>query len=145
MLNELLILSSNIIYEKYTQNSVFIRYGEKGKKAYILLKGEIDILVPQPQRMLLPENDFLFFLANCAKFNEIGLLNLNVTENFSVLPLAVFDDVSHLMTKQKRRNLKRYIENILNGMIQKLLLMLKIFQQLLKQFKLITLRLIDYI
>ena len=39
-------ISSNIMYTKFNNNRLLMRYGEEGKKFYLLLKGDVAILIP---------------------------------------------------------------------------------------------------
>ena len=48
LLNDLLVLGSTLVYEKFPKSHVLIRFGEKGSKAYINLSGSVGVLIKRP-------------------------------------------------------------------------------------------------
>jgi hypothetical protein len=94
LLKDLLTLSEAMIYEKQKKNTVLLRYGEKGNTAYIILNGEVDVLIESSSIKNMGEKCYLFYLANLIKYQEYGLLNLNVNENFKIFPIDIIDDIT---------------------------------------------------
>ena len=45
LLNNLLVLGSALVHEKYPKNYILIHFGEKGSKAYINLSGQVAVLI----------------------------------------------------------------------------------------------------
>ena len=39
-------ISSTIIYEKFNKNRIVVKYGDEGKKFFLILKGEVQVLLP---------------------------------------------------------------------------------------------------
>lgn len=87
------IIATYMNYEKLDCNRVLMRFGDKGKKAYIMLNGEIDILIKSPKVMKVYEKDYLIYLATLIRYREYGLVNVVVNENFNVYPLEIEDDL----------------------------------------------------
>ena len=87
------IIATYMNYEKLDCNRVLMRFGDKGKKAYIMLNGEIDILIKSPKVMKVYEKDYLVYLATLIRYREYGLVNVVVNENFNVYPLEIEDDL----------------------------------------------------
>ena len=81
LLNDLLALSSTLVYEKFPKNYVLIRYGEKGSKAYINLSGQVAVLIKKEYKLLLTEEEYLYYLATLINYNEFELANLAINDN----------------------------------------------------------------
>lgn len=94
LLKDLLTLSEAVVYEKQKKNAVLIRYGEKGNTAYIILNGAVDVLIASSSIKNMGEKSYLFYLANLIKYQEYGLLNLTVNENFKIFPIDIIDDIT---------------------------------------------------
>ena len=94
LLKDLLTLSEAMQYEKHKKNTVLLRYGEKGNTAYIILNGDVDVLIESSSIKNMGEKCYLFYLANLIKYQEYGLLNLTVNENFKIFPIDIVDDIT---------------------------------------------------
>ena len=94
LLKDLLTLSEAMIYEKQKKNTVLLRYGEKGNTAYVILSGVVDVLIESSSIKNMGEKCYLFYLANLIKYQEYGLLNLTVNENFKIYPMDIIDDIT---------------------------------------------------
>ena len=93
LLNDLLALSNTLVYEKFPKNYVLIRFGEKGSKAYINLSGQVVVLIKKEYKLLLTEEEYLYYLANLINYNEYELANLVINENYKSLPIEIIDDI----------------------------------------------------
>ena len=98
ILKELLNLSQSMSYEKYQQESILMRFGDKGSTAYVILDGKVDVLIKTFKNMYITKNDYLFYLANLLKYSEYGLLTEVINENFLVFPIEIYDsqNIKHL-------------------------------------------------
>ena len=94
LLKDLLTLSEAMIYEKQQKNTVMMRYGEKGSTAYIILNGQVDVLIETSSFKNLGEKSYLYYLANLIKYHEFGLVNLAVNDNFKKFPIEIIDDIT---------------------------------------------------
>ena len=94
LLNNLLVLGSTLVYEKFPKNYVLIRFGEKGSKAYINLSGSVAVLIKKAYKLLLTEDEYLHYLANLIRYNEYEMVNLVVNENYKIFPIKIFDDIN---------------------------------------------------
>ena len=94
LLNDLLALSNTLVYEKFQKNYVLIRFGEKGSKAYINLSGQVAVLIKKEYKLLLTEEEYLYYLANLINYNEYELANLVINENYKSLPIEIIDDIN---------------------------------------------------
>lgn len=87
------IIANHMGYEKLEKNKILMRFGDKGRKAYIILDGTVDILIKSPKKVKLREREYLYYIANLIKYKEYGLVNLVVNENFTTFPMYIDDDV----------------------------------------------------
>ena len=94
LLKDLLTLSDAMIYERQPKDNVLIRYGDKGNTAYIILNGQVDVLIETSTIKNLGEKTYLYYLANLIKYQEYGLLNITINENFKKFPLIIIDDIT---------------------------------------------------
>ena len=94
LLKDLITLSEAMIYEKQQNNTVMMRYGDKGSTAFIILKGQVDVLIENAFLKNLGEKTYLFYLANLIKYHEFGLVNLTVNDNFKKYPIEIIDDIT---------------------------------------------------
>ncbi len=91
---DLRLIAQNLGYEKLPESHILMRLGEKGKKAYITLNGNIDILIKSSKEMKVLEKDYLYYIANLIRYREYGLVNIVMNDNFSIFPLEIIDDIS---------------------------------------------------
>ena len=59
---DLQLIAQNLGYEKLPESHILMRLGEKGKKAYITLNGNIDILIKTCKEMKVLEKDYLYYI-----------------------------------------------------------------------------------
>ena len=104
LLKDLITLSEAMIYEKQQKNTIMMRYGDKGSTAYIILKGQVDILIESSYIKNLGEKSYLYYLANLIKYHEFGLVNLTVNDNFKKYPIEIIDDIT---TKSHNDNIRK--------------------------------------
>ena len=69
-------------YQNYPQNKIICRYGDKGKNAFIVLNGEVDILIKQKKLVRLEEENFHLYIATLIKYKEYSILLNVIKENF---------------------------------------------------------------
>ena len=112
LLKDLLTLSEAMVYEKQQKNTVLMRYGEKGNTAFIILKGQVDVLIETSCFKNLGEKGYLYYLANLIKYHEYGLVNMAVNENFKKFPIEIIDDITIKANNTINRIKSNNINNI---------------------------------
>ena len=115
ILKDLLNLSKTITYEKYDKNHIITRFGEIGTTAYVILRGNIDVLIKNFKVMSITKYDYLYYLANLIRYGEYGLLNEVINENFNVYPLELEDkneknENKPILVDKRRNNTAKNIE-----------------------------------
>ena len=88
ILKDLISLSESMTYEKYQKNFILTKFGDIGSTAYVILDGQVDVLIKSFKNMNISKYDYLFYLATLLKYSEYGLLNEAINENFSKFPLV---------------------------------------------------------
>jgi CRP-like cAMP-binding protein len=51
-------ISSTIIYEKFNKNRIIVKHGDEGKKFFLILKGEVQVLLPTKKNVRMKQNEF---------------------------------------------------------------------------------------
>ena len=75
--------------EYFKKNNLVCRFGEKGEKFYIILKGKVTFMVPKAMKCFLNFEEYVIYLMQLRKNNEFELLNNLIAENRIFYP---FDD-----------------------------------------------------
>lgn len=88
----LINLSKLISYQKIQKNYVLLKYGDLGNTAYLILDGQVNILIKSFKYMYVSKYDYLFYLAKLLKYSEYGLLNDTINENFPNFPIQIFEN-----------------------------------------------------
>jgi len=68
-------LSGQIKYEKRFKNRILFKEGDKGDKFYIILKGEVGILIPQEKVITCCPSEYLKYLICLHLYQEKSLIN----------------------------------------------------------------------
>ena len=78
-------LVGQIKYEKKGKNRILFKEGDKGDKFYIILKGEIGILIPQEKIINCCPTEYLKYLINLYLYQEKSLINKLLLANRDTL------------------------------------------------------------
>jgi len=98
--DSLYFISSNISYTKFNGNRLLMRYGEEGKKFYLLLKGDVSILIPIKKIVNISINEYKRFIALLIIYKEYKILTEVLKENKSVFNMELnFMESSHNFDK----------------------------------------------
>ena len=79
-------IALNMKYEYFNKNTVMFKYGDKGDKFYIILKGKIGFLIPQKVKLKLNEEEYLINLAHLYQNGEFELV-----KHIMLINQATFD------------------------------------------------------
>ena len=89
LIEYLQIIAQHLEYEHYDKNQILCRFGDKGKNAYVILKGSIDILIKQNKKVKITEKDYIIYLANLVKYKEFYLLSMVLKDNYDIYPVEI--------------------------------------------------------
>jgi len=135
----LLKISVDIKCEKISNNSLVVRYGEKGTKFFILLKGIVGILLIKENKLKLTFYEYILHLFRLYLFNEIELFYKTIAKNHLVYNIEEeeienFLELYKIHKKNGKLNLLKF--NILDDMdIKHLCYFIESFSQLAKDYK----------
>ena len=87
--DSLRFISSNIMYSKFSNNRLLMRFGEEGKKFYLLLKGEVAILIPIKTIISITINEYKRYIALLIIYKEFKLLIEVLKENSSTYDVGL--------------------------------------------------------
>lgn len=86
------IIAQHLEYEHYDKTQILFRFGDKGKNAYVILKGSIDILINQNKKVKITEKDYIIYLANLVKYKEFYLLSMVLKDNYDIYPVEITNE-----------------------------------------------------
>ena len=91
---QILTISKHLGYEKIEQNTVLMRLGDKGIKAYIMLSGNVDVIIKTAKKMTITSKSYLYYIANIIRYKEYGILNAVINDNFITYPIEIINDIT---------------------------------------------------
>ena len=74
-------ISLHLRHEFIPKNNIVCRFGEKGEKFYIILKGKVIFLIPKPSKCYLNLEEYVLYLIQLRKNNEFELINNLLVQN----------------------------------------------------------------
>ena len=74
-------ISLNLHHEYIPKNNLVCRYGERGEKFYIILKGRVNFFVPKPNKCYLNFEEYILYLMQLRRNNEFELINNLLVQN----------------------------------------------------------------
>ncbi len=103
------IMSYNLECEEYLKNNFIMRVGEIGKKFYVILSGNVSVLVPKVLSVFMNKKQYISHLKMLFKYNEINLLERTFYNNSSV-----YDDIRLEEIKEEKKKKKKKKKKLLN-------------------------------
>ena len=74
-------ISIHLRHEFIPKNNLVCRYGERGEKFYIILKGKVIFIIPKPSKCYLNLEEYVLYLMQLRKNKEFELINNLLVEN----------------------------------------------------------------
>ena len=74
-------ISSTIIYDKFNKNRIVVKFGDEGKKFFLILKGEVQVILPNKRSIILQQREFKRYLLLLYIYKEFEMLKLVIKEN----------------------------------------------------------------
>ncbi len=103
-------ISIHLRHEFIPKNNLVCRYGEKGEKFYIILKGKVTFFVPKMIKCYLNFEEYINYLMQLRKNEEFELINNLVVENRSHYPIE--DDNLDEYLINEYESYKKYLQKI---------------------------------
>lgn len=95
-------ISVHLRHEFIPKNNLVCRYGEKGEKFYIILKGRVNFLIPKPSKCYLNLEEYIVYLMQLRKNNEFELINNLLVQNRISYPIEDDDFDSYILREYER-------------------------------------------
>ena len=80
-------ISIHLRHEYIPKNNVVCRFGERGEKFYIILKGKVKFFIPKVQKCYLNFEEYILYLMRLRKNDELGLINNIISQNQPIFPI----------------------------------------------------------
>ena len=80
-------ISIHLRHEYIPKNNLVCRFGEKGEKFYIILKGKVTFLVPKMMKCYLNLEEYIIYLMQLRKNEEFELINNLLVQNRIFYPI----------------------------------------------------------
>lgn len=74
-------IAEKIIYQKYNKDRLILRYGEEGNKFYLLLKGEVHVILPIKKTVYISIKEFKRYMFLLFIYKEFEILKMVIKEN----------------------------------------------------------------
>ena len=124
-------LTMKLKYEYIEKNKIIYLHGTYPEKFYIILKGEVDIIIPNEMEVMMTEYEYYYYILRLYKFQEHSLLEKVLNKNYDIYPLdkklledwiqTGFNTLVNLekesemnRIKRKKKNAKTYTPNYTN-------------------------------
>ena len=98
-------ISSKLKYEHIGKNKLICKFGDKSDKFYIILKGKVTFYVPKLNKQYFSQEEYIKFLLNLRKKDEIELIKINMETNNYMYNLG--DDFDNYILNSLKKHEKR--------------------------------------
>lgn len=82
-------LAGEFDYTFCPENSALFNYGDIGDKFYVIIKGEVAILIPQEKQISLSYFEYVAYLCNLSRYKEIGIMHKCIEMNNSIFNVSL--------------------------------------------------------
>lgn len=83
--------------EEITKNNIVFYNGQIGKTFYIILEGEVSVLLPNEYNLFMTMDEYLEYLKYLYKFNDYELLRLSYESNKEILKMNDYEMSTELI------------------------------------------------
>ena len=80
-------LAINLKSEFIEKNKIIYLHGDTPDKYYIILKGEVDIIIPNEMEVMMTEYEYFYYILRLYKCQEHSLLAKVLNKNYDLYPL----------------------------------------------------------
>ena len=125
-------LTNQLNYEYFEKNKIIFKNGDIPDKYYIILKGEVDIIVPNEIEVMMTEFEYFFYILRLYRFQEHPLLKKVLNKNYNLYPLnkrlledwihTAYNTLRHLEQEaqlnkivRKKKNPNKYLTSYKNA------------------------------
>ena len=80
-------LALQLKYEYFEKSKIIYLHGGYPDKYYIILKGEVDIIIPNEMEVMMTQYEYYFYILRLYKHQEHSLLEKVLNKNYDIYPL----------------------------------------------------------
>ena len=99
-------ISEDLKCEEYTKNTFMMKVGDIGKKFYVIISGNVSVLVPKIINVLMTRQQYIYHLKLLYSLGEFTLLDRTFKNNLSAFPDFKSNDFEKLKNKMKKNKNK---------------------------------------
>ena len=138
-------ISVSLVLEQFYKNNIIFRLGDTGDKFYLILKGNVSVLIKQEKKVKMTRYEYISYLKYLDTINEKGLQEIIIESNkidFSRFEIEPYlnnkiqlekNDIEKEITYQHKKNLElchpnEYIDRV-TGKTSKLVMKDLVFVQ----------------
>jgi len=114
-------LALQLKYEYIEKNKIIYLHGDYPDKYYIILKGEVDIIIPNEMEVMMTEYEYYYYILRLYKCHERTLLEKVLDKNYDTYRLDIklledwiqtgFNTLLNLEKESELNKLKRSRKN----------------------------------
>ena len=114
-------LSLQLKYEYVEKNKIVYLHGDYPDKYYIILKGEVDIIIPNEMEVMMTEYEYYYYILRLYRYQEHSLLEKVLDKNYDIYRLDIklledwiqtgFNTLINLEKESELNKLKRKKKN----------------------------------
>ena len=125
-------LTIKLKYEFIEKNKIVYKHGDVADRYFIILKGEVDLLIPNEMEVMMSEYEYFYYILRLYKYQEHALLEKVMSKNYGLYPLnkklledwiqTAFNTLLNLeaeselnKNKRKKKNIKNITPNYTNA------------------------------
>ena len=80
-------LAMQLKYEYFEKGKIIYLHGGYPDKFYIILKGEVDVIIPNEMEVMMTQYEYYFYILRLYKYQEHSLLEKVLNKNYDTYPL----------------------------------------------------------
>ena len=106
-------ISIHLRHEYIPKNNIVCRFGERGEKFYIILKGKVKFFIPKVHKCYLNFEEYIQYLIQLRKNDELGLINNLIVQNKAAFPFE--DDNFDLFILNEFQNYLKFSKKFMKS------------------------------
>ena len=110
-------ISNTIIYEKFNKNRIIVKFGDEGKKFFLILKGEVQVILPTKKTVSILQKEFKRYLLLLYIYKEYEILKLVIKDNKINQMNSMFNASYYFFKEENINTINNTANNINNANI----------------------------
>ena len=98
-------ISNTIMYNKFEKNRIVVKFGEEGKKFFLILKGEVQVILPTKKSVSMRQREYKRYLFLLYIYKEYEMLKLVIKDNKLNQKSDMFDPSQYFFSDENMNNI----------------------------------------